>query len=285
MQRTRARLAHLQQLSNYESLDDPGFERWSRTRLDRLLVDYMIRQGMNETGKALAQEKNIEELVDLDVFAECHRISDALLNGSSAACLAWCTDNRSALRKIESGLEFELRLQEYIELIRDGRSFAAVTYMRKHLVPHADRFLSTIQRASALLAFPATTTTEPFAVRIYLSLTSLISSSPCTLLNLGSNFHRNSYETITNYTACLFHLCFTSLFPLDSRLSKRLLAMPKHLILPWHLPLIPTPHCVLSAHLNSMHLLEPYHTLNMLGISSRIQSYYLMAEYTVRSSC
>jgi hypothetical protein len=43
-------------------MSDPAFESWNEKRLDRLLVDYMLRKGMSESGIQLAHEAEIEVL-------------------------------------------------------------------------------------------------------------------------------------------------------------------------------------------------------------------------------
>jgi macrophage erythroblast attacher len=56
----RKRIAHLQDLYRIPSLVDSAYERWSRVRLDRLLVDLLLRSGYGETAAKLAKEKGIE---------------------------------------------------------------------------------------------------------------------------------------------------------------------------------------------------------------------------------
>lgn len=55
----RKRIAHLQDLYVVPSLVGPEYDRWSRIRLDRLLVDFLLRSGYGETAKKLAEEKGI----------------------------------------------------------------------------------------------------------------------------------------------------------------------------------------------------------------------------------
>lgn len=57
---SRKRIAHLQDLYNIPSLVDEGYDRWSRTRLDRLLVDFLLRSGYGESARQLAEEKGIK---------------------------------------------------------------------------------------------------------------------------------------------------------------------------------------------------------------------------------
>lgn len=98
-----ARVKHLNELYAMFSVDDVKYEGWSRTRLDRLIVDYLLRHGYNESARALAQEKGIELLVDLDTFEQMSRIRKCILNRSVTEALAWCTagDTKKELRKMD----------------------------------------------------------------------------------------------------------------------------------------------------------------------------------------
>jgi len=101
MLQSKKRIAHLQDLYTIPSLADEGYDQWSRVRLDRLLVDALLRSGFGESARMLAREKGIEDLVDVDVFVQCARIETSLKRGSTTECLAWCSENRNTLRKIK----------------------------------------------------------------------------------------------------------------------------------------------------------------------------------------
>ncbi|GAB7365756.1 hypothetical protein MBLNU230_g7091t1 [Neophaeotheca triangularis] len=160
----KARLDHLQGLFDVQSVDDVKYERWAATRLDRLLVDYMMRQGYTDSAKALAKEKGIEDLVDIPVFAEFDRISNSLKEGRMGECLAWCSENKQALRKIDSKLELELRLQECIEMARAGETLKLIAHARKYLT--SDTTLEYGMQAAGLLAHDADTPVGMYRVRI-----------------------------------------------------------------------------------------------------------------------
>lgn len=152
-----ARIAHLDELYAMTSVDDVKYEAWSRKRLDRLLADYLLRHGYNESAKELAQQRGMENLVDMDTFVAMSRIRDALVKGSVTEALAWCTDNKKELRKMESKLEFMLRFQQYIELVRTQSSSKlteAIAHAKKHLIPFRAAFPREVQQACGLLAFP-----------------------------------------------------------------------------------------------------------------------------------
>ncbi|KAI8634858.1 CTLH/CRA C-terminal to lish motif domain-containing protein [Xylariaceae sp. FL1651] len=151
-----ARIRHLAELYTMYGVDDVKYESWSRTRLDRLLTDYLLRQGYNDSAKALARERGIELLVDVDTFEQMNRIRKCLLNGSVQEALAWCTagDTKKELRKMDSNLEFMLRYQQYIEIVRNRsqtKPDEALAHARKHLFPYRDTYPAQVLHACGLL--------------------------------------------------------------------------------------------------------------------------------------
>ncbi|KAB1218009.1 Macrophage erythroblast attacher [Morella rubra] len=157
-QRCRARLEHL------ESADAENLSDWNNTRLKRILVDYMLRMSYYDTAAKLAESSNIQDLVDIDVFEEGKKVIDALQNKEVAPALAWCADNKSRLKKSKSKLEFQLRLQEFIELVRAENSLRAITYARKYLAPWGATHMKELQRVMATLAFRSNTECATYKV-------------------------------------------------------------------------------------------------------------------------
>lgn len=157
---TAKRIKHLQDLYEIPSLADVKYEDWSRTRLDRLIVDYLLRAGYSSSAAALAKEKDIGDLVDLDTFIQCHKIASNLARGDPRDALTWCNQNRTALQKLPAdqlkhNLEFELRLQQYIELVRIGttaKKMEAMLHAQKFLAPHSSTYSEQIMHAAGLLA-------------------------------------------------------------------------------------------------------------------------------------
>ncbi|KAJ5095134.1 hypothetical protein N7532_007425 [Penicillium argentinense] len=162
---TRKRIEHLEALNHIPSLADVKYEQWSRVRLDRLLVDHMLRSGFVESAEALAKENGIEDLVDLDVFKQCQRIFESLRKGETKSALQWCAENKAALKKSELNLEFELRLQQYIELVRSPdpeKKIEAIAYARKWLVSTQSEQNKDILRAAGMLVLTQDTKVEPY---------------------------------------------------------------------------------------------------------------------------
>ncbi|OBZ67635.1 Macrophage erythroblast attacher [Grifola frondosa] len=192
----RERLEHLAAVENVESANTPEFQRWADVRLDRWLVDWALRNGKEKTARKIAEEKGIERLVDIDLFSDICRIEEALGRKSCTEALAWCSENKSALRRFKNTLEFDLRLQEYIELARARKNMDAMVYARKYLLAWQDTHLAQIHQASALLCFPPTTSCGPYK-RLY---------DPARWANLTQSFRLAIYNLSTLPTEPLLHL-------------------------------------------------------------------------------
>ncbi|KAK2765915.1 GID complex subunit containing RING finger motif [Arachnomyces sp. PD_36] len=165
---SRKRIQHLECLYKIPSLVDVKYDEWSRVRLNRLLVDHMLRSGFSESAKQLAAEKEIEDLADLNVFVQCQRIAEGLRKGETKEALQWCAENKTALKKSQHNLEFELRLQQYIEMIRTGdkvKMIEGMQHAKKFLSPHLESQSSEIHRAAGLLAFQPGTGADRYKVR------------------------------------------------------------------------------------------------------------------------
>ncbi|KAH9973794.1 CTLH/CRA C-terminal to lish motif domain-containing protein [Lactifluus volemus] len=196
LQVMRERCKHLAIIEDIQSSKDSEYARWVDIRLDRWIVDWVLRHGREQTARHIAQERALrQELVDIDLFMDIRRIEDALSRHSCAEALAWCGENKNALRN-SSTLEFDLRLQEYIELTRDRRTTDAIAYAKKHLIPWQETHLMQIQQASALLAFPPTTTCNPYK-RLY---------DPNRWLNLTQAFRLAIFSLNTLPSEPLLHL-------------------------------------------------------------------------------
>ncbi|KAK3901050.1 CTLH/CRA C-terminal to lish motif domain-containing protein [Staphylotrichum tortipilum] len=161
-----ARVAHLRDLADLNTVDDVKYEAWSRQRLDRLLVDYMLRRGHDASAIALADERGIRDLVDIDTFVLMSRIRKSLEAGSVTDALAWCNENKKELRKMQSNLEFMLRCQQYIEMMRTGsqpKMLEAIAHAKKHITPFNDTFPVEVSNMAGLLAYRPDTPLEPYA--------------------------------------------------------------------------------------------------------------------------
>ncbi|KAK3375095.1 CTLH/CRA C-terminal to lish motif domain-containing protein [Podospora didyma] len=160
-----ARVAHLRELSDVHTVEDVKYEAWSRKRLDRLLVDYLLRHGYNSSAVALADERDMRDLVDINTFVAMSKIRKSLENRSVQEALAWCSENKKALRNMNSNLEFMLRCQQFIEMLRAGtpaNCTAAIAHAKRFIVPFNDTYREQVESVAGLLAYRPGTTLEPY---------------------------------------------------------------------------------------------------------------------------
>jgi macrophage erythroblast attacher len=190
LEQSKARVQHLADLHKCKSLNDVAYENWSRVRLDRLLVDYLLRQGYGETAEMLAKDKGIEKLVDLGVFERCRAIERSIKEGRVQEALAWCAEHKGVAgggsgvdkkresvgganvkteKSMFSKLEFGLRLQQHIELVRDRKVKEAREHAAKYLVAYVQAGDKSkeeeVFKAAALLLYPPSTKVGPYKVR------------------------------------------------------------------------------------------------------------------------
>ena len=130
-------------------------QAWRKTRLDRMLVEHFLRSGYYDSAIGLAQTAGIQDLTNINLFLVAKDVEEALTRQDTSKCLAWCHDNKSKLRKMKSTLEFNVRLQEFIELVKKREKLEAVKHARKYMSPNTEDpdQLSIIQKGCALLAF------------------------------------------------------------------------------------------------------------------------------------
>uniref|UniRef100_A0A3B3RV98 E3 ubiquitin-protein transferase MAEA n=1 Tax=Paramormyrops kingsleyae TaxID=1676925 RepID=A0A3B3RV98_9TELE len=114
----KRRIEHLKEHSS----DQPaGVSVWKRKRMDRMMVEHLLRCGYYNTAVKLARQSGIE-----------------------------------------SCLEFSLRIQEFIELIRLNKRMDAVRHARKHFSQAEGGQLDEVRQVMGMLAFPSDTHISPY---------------------------------------------------------------------------------------------------------------------------
>ncbi|XP_018495148.1 E3 ubiquitin-protein transferase MAEA isoform X1 [Galendromus occidentalis] len=155
----KRRLEHLKEGANHDRREN---EEWARKRVDRMLVEHFLRAGYYETALKLADRCDIRSLTNIEVFLVSREVEESLKRKDTASCLAWCYDNKSKLRKLKSSLEFNLRQQEFIELVRKGKNFEAVKHARKHFSAIDEDQVREVQQVMMLLALSPNTMLSPY---------------------------------------------------------------------------------------------------------------------------
>uniref|UniRef100_UPI0030CE985A E3 ubiquitin-protein transferase MAEA isoform 7 n=1 Tax=Mus musculus TaxID=10090 RepID=UPI0030CE985A len=104
----------------------------------------------------------LKDLVNIEMFLTAKEVEESLERRETATCLAWCHDNKSRLRKMKSCLEFSLRIQEFIELVRQNKRLDAVRHARKHFSQAEGSQLDEVRQVMGMLAFPPDTHISPY---------------------------------------------------------------------------------------------------------------------------
>ncbi|KAI8873153.1 hypothetical protein GQ42DRAFT_160767 [Ramicandelaber brevisporus] len=184
IEHSKARLEHLRELESMPLVyDSQEYTKWSQQRLDRMIVEYLLRNGFINTAKQIVEDQqqsasdamdvceddsianghktySLAALTDVDLLSHLHSIESEIASGNSSSpiVLQWLNENRASLKKSKSDFEFYFRRQEAIQLIMDNRPLDAVAHIRKHLSTNwHETHLAEIKQCMLLLAFKPTT--------------------------------------------------------------------------------------------------------------------------------
>uniref|UniRef100_A0A1A9ZXK5 E3 ubiquitin-protein transferase MAEA n=1 Tax=Glossina pallidipes TaxID=7398 RepID=A0A1A9ZXK5_GLOPL len=122
----KRKIEHLKGIAppeNNNEIWQASFDKWKRVRIDRMVVEHLLRMGYYKTAERLASQSNIQHLTNL---------------------------------------EFDLRVQEFVELIRKNLRAEAVMHARKHFPAFEKTQIKEICECMALLAYQPDTTIEPY---------------------------------------------------------------------------------------------------------------------------
>ncbi|KAL7275732.1 hypothetical protein RUND412_001315 [Rhizina undulata] len=135
----------------------------SKTSLNTVVMDYLIKEGYQATAIKFAQEANISHQIDLDLIEERAQIRNAIHRGNIQMAVERINELDSTILDKDHALHFALLRLQLIELIRSctasstGDITPALTFATTHLAPRApgnSKFLMDLERTMALLCFP-----------------------------------------------------------------------------------------------------------------------------------
>lgn len=137
-----------------EMATNGNYRTWSRGRLLRLIGDFLIRSGDIEMVREIGKRRP-ELIDDFDLELEEMRmgIIGSLERKDLTGALQWCADHRGNLKRISSDLEFKLRRQEFIELLRSGDLSGALKASQKHFPAWLETSYREIREALALICW------------------------------------------------------------------------------------------------------------------------------------
>ncbi|KAI9597547.1 CTLH/CRA C-terminal to lish motif domain-containing protein [Syncephalis fuscata] len=172
--RIDVRFNHLSDLCHAETFESTEWRRWADTKVNRVLADYLLRENWHKTADQLVHTYKIEKMVDSGLFDQAQLIASSLLEQRSVEALKWCTDNKNGLRKIKNTLEFQLRIQDFVELTRQRQNLEAIQYARTHFTSllaetlaegdtdRHEELMRQVCQTMTLLAFDCDDTTAPY---------------------------------------------------------------------------------------------------------------------------
>lgn len=159
--------------------------------LDRTIALHFIRQGKFGLAKTFMEEMGFSISDDLQTqFLELHHILEAMKEGDLTLALSWARLNRSELEKRDSGLEFALHKQQYVQYLSLGQVDRAMEYARVHFPYFFSRQMTDIQRLMSALLWTNRLSASPYADLLsqttWTDLSRQFSKDFCTLLGLSS---------------------------------------------------------------------------------------------------
>ncbi|KAM9967814.1 hypothetical protein ACTFIW_001901 [Dictyostelium discoideum] len=161
IKKLKSRLSHLNIATNCQNQKDHR-EIFNNTRINRILIDYFLREGYYDSAIEFSNQLKIKDFVDIEIFLSSKKVVEGLNKFDCTEALNWCNENKSKLKKINSTLEFNLRIQEFIELVRLGKMMQAIAYAKVHISPNSSTNMKEIQRVAATLVFKKDTTCDRY---------------------------------------------------------------------------------------------------------------------------
>lgn len=122
---------------------------WYRSEVNLLIVDCLIKcntareQNLGvRLMRALEQagDTGLSQLIDHDVYEQYNRVFLLVHDDHDLEPIsAWYNENRSALKKAASNLQFDIHYCRYLLMIEKGDPLGAIAYSKTHLAPYAHR--------------------------------------------------------------------------------------------------------------------------------------------------
>ena len=166
---------------------DLDINSWFKIKFNRILADYLLRFGYYQTSKELCNLEKLDSLVDSNIYKVIQKIIKNLQNKKCVQALKWCVENRTRLRKlnvftnlfffdiffginfllfflhVKSSFEFNLRVQEYIQLLEAKKRQPAIDYARKWFSGFYSTHSGDIQKLMGCLAFISDIPNSPYS--------------------------------------------------------------------------------------------------------------------------
>ncbi|ETO12511.1 hypothetical protein RFI_24866, partial [Reticulomyxa filosa] len=119
----------------YQRSNPDLFKRkWERIFMDRVIIDYMLRNYCFDSAKNLLICNELGLLTTFDIFHHNKNTFIALQQRNLHSLFKWCRQNKSHLKQHQSQLEYWLHCVHIIDLAKKGKESEALQYIRNHLL-------------------------------------------------------------------------------------------------------------------------------------------------------
>jgi len=146
------RISHISEYQSRYKESNEILENYHLTRLDRLFLDYFLREGYFETAQNFTSFMELENYSDMDIFTESKTIMASLVAHNLDPAIKWCVTHKTRLANMKSTLEMHLRIQEFIELIKNEKFSDAILYSRKNFKKYMEEAPELMQKVMTLIA-------------------------------------------------------------------------------------------------------------------------------------
>ncbi|KAL6766492.1 hypothetical protein ACKKBG_A36240 [Auxenochlorella protothecoides x Auxenochlorella symbiontica] len=133
-----------------------GSTSTSQTSMNNFVMDYLVTEGYYEAAVAFGRETGTTTSANVSSAIERTQIRKAIQDGDIQLAMELLNDAHPQILEEQSGLLFHLQQQQVIELIRAGRTEAALDYAQEYLAPRSENnpdLLLELERTMALLIF------------------------------------------------------------------------------------------------------------------------------------
>lgn len=126
-----------------------------------MILEFLIRDEKYELASLYIDAIDLSFYADEDLFlTRSKQIVDSLRAESCNEALKWISQNRTKLLKskcrLYEKLEMELRIQDFIQLLIDGKTSDAVSYSQQFLLPYTvnnDHNMNRVKQAMGAIVF------------------------------------------------------------------------------------------------------------------------------------
>eukprot|EP00667_Euglena_gracilis_P018801 EG_transcript_20031 len=131
--------------------------RVSKQSLNQLVMNYLVVEGYKDSAEQFQQESGTDPGIDLDSVTDRMAVRSAIQEGSVLEAISRVNDLNPDLLEMNTDLHFQVKKQEFIELVRKGDIPGALRFAEEELAPTGElhpALLEELEDVMALLAFP-----------------------------------------------------------------------------------------------------------------------------------